>query len=217
MHDDLAPTPSTLTAADGTRLEALVHVPTSATGSAPAGVAAIAHPHPQYGGDMHNNVVGALWRGLAAAGVATVRFDFRGVGGSGGTHGGGEAERLDLLAALDAAAALAPDVPLYCCGYSFGADVALTCAHERLAAWVVVAPPLRLFGDDRFVAAGDARPVHVLAGEHDQFASTGVVRAATAGWRTTQVHEIPMADHFFAGSTARIAELVTAIVGGSGA
>lgn len=212
MPDDLAPVPTTLTAADGTRLEALVHVPATAHGAAVRGVAAIAHPHPQYGGDMHNNVVAALWRGLAAAGVATVRFDFRGVGGSGGAHGGGEAERLDLLAALDAAAALAPDAPLYCCGYSFGADVALTCVHERLTAWLVVAPPLRLFADDRFVAAVDARPVHVLAGEHDQFASPPVVRATTAGWRTTHVHDIAMADHFFAGSTARIAEIVTDIV-----
>ena len=206
MSDDLAPTPTFLTSADGTRLEAVVHRP---TGGVPSAVAAIAHPHPQYGGDMHNNVVAALRTGLGAAGVATVSFNFRGVGDSTGRHGGGEPERDDLAAAVDAAAALAADVPVFVCGYSFGADVALTTAHARLAAWIVVAPPLRLFADDRFVAATDPRPVHLITGEHDQFAAPPVARAATAGWRTTTVHPVEMADHFFAGATARVAALAT--------
>lgn len=203
------PTSGTMTSRDGTVLEMLVHRPPD---RAIAAVAVIAHPHPQYGGDMHNNVVAALWRGLAAAAVVTVRFNFRGVGRSGGTQSGGAAERDDYAAALDSAAALAPDAPLYACGYSFGADVALTSTHDRLAGWIVVAPPLRLFADDAYVAALDARPTHVIAGLHDQFAAPEVVRAATAGWRNVHVHTVDMADHFFAGATARVTELTTQIV-----
>jgi len=54
----------------------------------------VCHPHPLYGGDMRNNVVDALVRALSETGVAAVRFDFRGVGRSGGEHGEGETERL---------------------------------------------------------------------------------------------------------------------------
>lgn len=210
MSDDLDPRPVTLRTSDGVPLECVVH----AVGGPDVarGAAAIAHPHPQFGGDLHNNVVTALWRGLAAAHVATVRCNFRGVGASGGAHGGGAAERHDHLAALDAAHELAPAAPLYGCGYSFGADVALTCTHPSLVMWLVVAPPLRLFADDAWVAALDERPVHIVAGAHDQFADPATVRAATAGWRNVHVHEVPMADHFFAGATARIAEIVTAAV-----
>jgi alpha/beta superfamily hydrolase len=103
-------------------------------------------------------------------------------------------------------------VPLFACGYSFGADVALTCTHPAIAAWIVVAPPLRLFDDDRYVAALDARPKHIISGVHDQFASPDVARSATAGWRNVQVHPIEMADHFFAGTTARITQLVGELV-----
>jgi alpha/beta superfamily hydrolase len=210
MSDDLDPRPTTLSTSDGEQLECLVH---AAGGAEVArGSAAIAHPHPQFGGDLHNNVVTALWRGFAAAHVATVRCNFRGVGASTGAHGDGSGERLDHLAALDVAHALAPTAPLYGCGYSFGADVALTCAHPALAMWIVVAPPLRIFADDAWVAALDSRPVHVITGVHDQFAAPAAVRAATAGWRNVHVHEVAMADHFFAGSTSRVAELTTELV-----
>ncbi len=210
MSDDLTSRAFTIASDDGTTLEAVIDrgAPDLTVGA----VAAIAHPHPQYGGDLHNNVVGALQRGLAAAGAITVRFNFRGVGASGGTHSGGAREREDYLAALDAAAALDATAPLYACGYSFGADVALTCAVPRVAAWIVVAPPLRLFADEQYVAATDARPKHIIAGVHDQHASADMVRAATAGWRNVVVHPVEMADHFFAGTTARVSEIVTGIV-----
>ena len=210
MSDDLDSQASTITSSDGTVLEAVIDRPTPATST--RAVAAIAHPHPQYGGDLHNNVVGALQRGLVASGAVTVRFNFRGVGASGGTHSGGTHERADYVAALDAAAALDTTVPLYACGYSFGADVALTSAHGRLAAWIVVAPPLRLFADELYVAAIDARPKHLIVGAHDQHASPETVRAITAGWRNVIVHPVEMADHFFAGTTSRVAEIVTRIV-----
>jgi alpha/beta superfamily hydrolase len=210
VSDDPASTACTIASSDGTVLAARIDRPPAAVPL--RGVAAIAHPHPQFGGDLHNNVVGALLRGLLGADVASVRFNFRGVGASGGSPSGGERERDDYLAALDAAVALDTAAPLFACGYSFGADVALTCSLPAIAAWIVVAPPLRVFADDRYVAAVDARPKHIIAGVHDQHASPDVVRAATAGWRNVHVHVVEMADHFFAATTRRVAELVTAIV-----
>ncbi len=210
MSDDLTSSARTIASRDGTVLEAVIDRPAS-NGPARAS-AAIAHPHPQFGGDLHNNVVAAVQRGLASAGASTVRFNFRGVGASGGTHSGGPLERDDYLAALDAAAALDAVTPLYACGYSFGADVALTCTHPRITAWIVVAPPLRLFADDQYVAALDARPKHIIAGVHDQYAPPDVVRAATAGWRNVHVHPVEMADHFFAGATGRVTAIVTALL-----
>src|SRR5690606_30296717 len=125
-------------------------------------------------------VVMTVDRTLTSRGVATVRFAFRGTGGSGGSHSGGPDERLDVAAASARAAALAPGMPLLACGYSFGADVTLACAVERVTAWLVVAPPLRLFDD--FPAARDPRPKHLFVAAHDQFTPPEAARAATAGW-----------------------------------
>ena len=193
----------TLTTADGERLVAEQRVP-----DRPVATAAIAHPHPQYGGTMHDAVVDALWRTLGAAGIATVRFSFRGVGGSSGTHGGGEAERHDVLAALDHAASLAPGAPLFACGYSFGADVTLTCDNPAIAKWLVVAPPLALFEPTSMVPSHDPRPAHLFVAAHDQFAPPDVVRERVAGWPDATVHVIDMADHFFRGGLDRLAAAV---------
>jgi len=67
----------------------------------PAGVAVVCHPHPLGGGTLHNKVVFRVARGLEAANVATLRFNFRGAGASAGTHDEGEGEQQDVVAAID--------------------------------------------------------------------------------------------------------------------
>jgi uncharacterized protein len=193
---------TTLRTGDGVILEAEQTVPADARGAA-----GVAHPHPQYGGSMHDAVAMAIDRALVALGVATVRFAFRGTAGSGGTHSGGPDERLDVLAALDRAAALAPDSPLLACGYSFGADVTLACADDRTTAWLVAAPPLRMFDD--FVAATDSRPKHLFVAAHDQYTPPEAARALTLGWANTTIHVVESADHFFRGALDRLAAQVT--------
>ena len=67
----------------------------------PAAVAVVCHPHPLGGGTLHNKVVFRAARGLEAANVATLRFNFRGTGNSAGHHEGGEGEQGDVVAAID--------------------------------------------------------------------------------------------------------------------
>lgn len=175
--------------------------------------AVICHPHPLYGGNMYNNVVSELFHALGRAGVDCLRFDFRGVGASGGSHGEGEAERTDVVAAIGAQAEAVPDRPIILAGYSFGADVALTVAHDRLAAWLVVAPPLRLFDLDRMVAGPDGREVLILSGTADEFRPADQATETTAAWTNTTVTPIQGTNHFFATGLDEVATAARELVG----
>jgi alpha/beta superfamily hydrolase len=194
-----------LTTADGLQLESELAVPPS-----PVAAAVLAHPHPQFGGDMRALVTGELFARLPAAGIACLRFNFRGVGASEGTHDDGKGERLDVAAAVAALAGAVPDVPLVLSGYSFGADVCTAVADDRLAAWVLVAAPLAIVPVREMVVADDPRPKLLLVPEHDQYRSPDSAREATAAWVNTTVEAVPGADHFMAGRTAVVADRFTA-------
>ncbi len=203
----IAAEPVVLDTADGLVLEAELLLP-----AAPWAAVAMCHPHPLYGGDMHYIVVDAVVRALTAAGVAALRFNFRGVGGSEGRHGDGREERLDAAAAVDAVAPFAGDGPLVLAGYSFGAVVALSVSDPRLAGWFAVAPALTNADPDALVAAGDHRPKLVVAPDHDQFTPPAAVAQVTSTWVATTVETLPMADHFLAGRTGPVADAAVAFV-----
>ena len=123
------------------KLEGLYYGVESA-GPVPAVV--VCHPHPLYGGSMRNNVTYALADALVKCGIAALLFNFRGVGRSQGSHGGGIAEQEDVRAALDW---LGPGKGvdagrLGLAGYSFGAGVAypVGCRDERVKAIALVSP-----------------------------------------------------------------------------
>src|SRR5687767_7933597 len=103
-----------------------------------------AHPHPQFGGTMHTKVVFQGAKALARIGCAVLRFNFRGVGRSAGSFGGGSGERDDFRAALDYMAGRYPDARLWAAGFSFGAWVALEtgAVDERVTALIGIAPPV---------------------------------------------------------------------------
>ena len=166
----------------------------------------VAHPSPQFGGDMHINVVSALFRHAPTIGVAIVRFNFRGVGASSGRHDGGLGERDDLAAALDRAASEWPDAPLAIAGYSFGAEVAMTVDHPKAVGWFIVAPVLRMFPAEQFIAATDPRPKRLVVAQHDQYAPPVGVRESTRGWKETTIDVAPMVDHFFGGGTSAVVD-----------
>jgi alpha/beta superfamily hydrolase len=153
---------------------------------------------------MRSIVISALFEALPAAGVACLRFNFRGVEGSTGTHDEGRAEQLDVLAAIDAAADASPaDAPLLLAGWSFGADMTLATADPRLAGWLAVAPPLR-FRSDYDAVAHDVRPKRLVLGEHDEIRAPAAIVEETATWNATSVEVIAGASHFFIGRTDRV-------------
>ena len=203
MTDDPAPLPDRIATSDGETLS--VEWSGARTGRA---VAVLTHPHPLYGGDRHNIVPASLARVLPDHGIATLRFDFRGAGGSTGTHGGGADEVADVIAAIDAASAGFPDVPVVGVGYSFGADVLLATADERWSGVVAIAPPLAILPIAMMVAARGLAPTLLLSPEHDQLRPAADASAVVADWAETSTTEIPGADHFMAGATSFVADEV---------
>src|SRR5947209_14506019 len=111
--------PMTLAVGADLSLEARMALPDS-----PYAGIVICHPHPLYGGDMDNPVVVRVQEVCAELGLATLRFNFRSVGGSSGSHANGVGEQDDAVAALHVLAKTVGDRPLAIAGYSFGARVA---------------------------------------------------------------------------------------------
>lgn len=206
MGDRSAP-PERVTTDDGVAIELAWSLPDS-----PRAIAVVTHPHPLMGGDMHNPVPAGLARGLSAAGIAAVRLSFRGSGASGGEHGGGDPERLDVVAALSAAVEVVPGAPVVGAGYSFGADVLLAVDDERLAGAVAVAPPLRVLATDALRSPRDHRPTLVLSPAHDQFCDPEQAASLTDGWPGTTVETVAGCDHFLAGGVQRVVDRVVAFV-----
>lgn len=191
----------TLHTADGLRLSGDLRTADTARAAA-----VVCHPHPQYGGDRDNSVVATLFDALPRVGVDVLRFDFRGVGDSEGTHGGGVDERLDVAAALTHLRERVDrrDLPLLLTGYSFGAAVALDTVHPDLVGWLAVAPPLAMMRGAR-AAGSDSRPKHLLVPGHDQFSPPGPTADAVADWLAVTTTVLPSADHFLAGHLDRVA------------
>lgn len=214
MADDTGIRSLTLTTDDGVHLEAEL----AAGVGPPLGAVVLAHPHPLHGGSMRSLVTSELFRTLPDAGVTVMRFNFRGVGASTGEHGHGLDERLDVQAAIDAVVAVDPVGPLVLCGWSFGADVALSVPDPRLAGWVLIAPPLRFRpAADPETVGLDPRPKLLVVPEHDEFRSPASAAEATAGWRATTVETVPGADHFLVGRTAVATRLLVAFLADVGA
>jgi len=105
------------------KLEALLEAPEDAD---PRGAALVCHPHPLYGGTMHNKVVYRVARALRHAGCVVLRFNFRGVGSSHGEHNQGIGEIEDARAALDWLRRRYPGLPYTLAGFSFGSRVILS-------------------------------------------------------------------------------------------
>ena len=187
------------------QLEALIETPAAAGAAAtPAAFGVICHPHPVYGGTMDNKVVWTLARAFQELGAPTIRFNFRGVGASAGTHAGGRGEVEDALAVIGHGRARWPHAALWLAGFSFGGVVALRAAAvSQPACLVTVAPGITKL-DVGDVPRPDC-PWLIVQGEADDV----VPAAAVIGWARGLSPEpelvlLPGAVHFFHG---RINEL----------
>jgi alpha/beta superfamily hydrolase len=200
----IAEQPISLTVGSDLRLEALLALPPSA----PGGVV-ICHPHPLYGGDMENPVVVRVQEVCAGLGLATLRFNFRGVGASGGVHGGGVGELDDAAAALDALAKAVGGGALALAGYSFGSRIAAQVASRdgRIAGRALIAPPLAMY--DFGFLEDTGVPTLMVAGTRDQYCPPEELARFTAARPWITAAPIEGADHFFFGKLFPLGEAVT--------
>ena len=161
--------------------------------------AVILHPHPLHGGTMQNKVVHTLARAFAEIGVASVRFNFRGVGASAGHFAHGEGEVEDALAVIDWARSRRPEAPLWLAGFSFGAYVALrAAARTPVSGLISVAPAVHLY--DFATLTMPQCPWLLIQGEADEVVPVESVRAWLSGVRPApQTLFLPGVGHFFHG------------------
>jgi len=173
-------------------------------------VAVIAHPHPLFGGTMDNKVVTTLAKAFTDAGMATYRFNFRGVGETAGAHDGGRGEADDMLRVIEHARAAAGAAPLYLAGFSFGGAVA-TRASERVdfAQLVLVAPGFRRIAEHGMGEPPDPQDPNLGSPGRHTGANTVIVHgdldetvplADSIAWATPRevpVVVVPGGEHFF--------------------
>ena len=212
-------------------LEAAIDEPAISTGR----YAILCHPHPQYGGSMHDVVLDCLAQALRDAGVGCLKFNFRGVGRSEGAHydahegaqkgaqkgaqesaqkgaqesaqDGATGEVADLFAVADWLREARSPRSLLLGGYSFGANVVWQALARGMQAEraLLIAPPI---GAMQFPEFTPACPVDVFAGDADQF----IDAAALDAWRGIHLHRLSGADHFFTGQWQLLRETISGVL-----
>ncbi len=170
----------------------------------------ISHPHPLYGGDMSNNVVEAMEKGFSIKGFTTLRFNFRGVGGSDGLYDEGVGEVDDMLAALQFLREhLRKNARVILAGYSFGAWMCSKAAARagNVDALFLVAYPFAFYGTDELKAFSG--PVYFVGGSYDDVGPADALLAFYKDLPRTDKHlKIIPTSHFFAGKESEIVEFI---------
>jgi alpha/beta superfamily hydrolase len=163
----------------------------------PDGVAVVCHPHPQGGGTLHNKVVFRAARGLEAANVATLRFNFRGVGSSAGKHDEGEGEQDDFNAALNWITKKHPGKTVFAGGFSFGSWVATRagCELPIVDALFLIGTPVNKY--DFGYLRHCQKPMLFLHGTQDEHGNVNKLEALAQHVRNAETVIVTGADHFF--------------------
>jgi alpha/beta superfamily hydrolase len=177
------------------------------------GCAVLAHPHPMHGGTLGNPVLFHADRALNRAGLATLRFNFRQVGGSEGTHDEGRGEVEDVGAAVPWLRGLFPERPCVLVGYSFGSWCAVryALAHPEVAAVVAIGLPVRKYAFDGILEL--RRPLAVVQPAFDEFGSPDEVRATLHGAEPpARLDVVPGATHLLPGRAPEAAAKVVEAV-----
>lgn len=180
------------------RLEAILWTPTRA--ATPPLAALVCHPHPLFGGTMHNKVVYNAAKTIDSFGIPVLRFNFRGAGLSDGTHDKGQGEQGDVQAALDFLAGKFPGVPMLLAGFSFGSYVGLRvgCRDTRVAELIGIGIPVN--STDFSFLTDCPKPKLFVHGAEDQFGARKKVEEFVAGLPgDNHLVVVGSADHFFAG------------------
>ncbi len=193
------------------RLEALLEEPENAL---PREACLVCHPHPLYGGTMHNKAVYRVARGLRRSGSVVLRFNFRGVNLSEGTHDNGYGEVDDARAALDFLRGRYPELPYAMAGFSFGSRVILrlgcSLGEPRPERLIAVGFPTTLGHFDYFKDC--TLPKYFVQSSHDEHGPKEVLEAAFRTFAEPKRLEFVEAqDHFFAGALPALEDAIAAL------
>lgn len=191
------------------RLEALLEAPQE---SDPIGAAVICHPHPLHGGTMQNKVVHTLARAFVARRFLTLRFNFRGVGGSDGEFDDGRGELQDALAVGREAKGRLAGAPFWFAGFSFGAAIAIRAAIESRADGLVsVAPAIARVAESS--GAEPRCPWLVVQGDSDELVPIDDTIEWVNGLEPgPELRVFEGAEHFFHGKLVELRKAVEGFV-----
>jgi len=177
------------------KIECLLEEPESAE---PAEACLVCHPHPLYGGTMHNKVVYRMARALRQSGAVVLRFNFRGVGRSQGTHDDGAGELDDGRLLMDWLRARYPALPYSTAGFSFGSRIALRlgCSLPGVRRIIAVGFPIKNGNFDYLRTC--AVPKVFVQSTHDEHGPRAELEAIYRDFADPkQIHWVEAADHFF--------------------
>ena len=175
-------------------LEAILKEPTDDR----RGVGLVCHPHPLGGGTMHNKVVFRAAAGLIDAGLTTLRFNFRGVGGSTGEHNEIDGGVQDVRDALRYIAGEYPGEDITLAGFSFGSrtGMAVGVEDERVKRLISIGTPVEKYRDYDFLTAVE-KPILFVHGDKDEFCSVESLRSVTDEIPHAEVMIFENCGHFF--------------------
>jgi len=191
------------------KLEALLETPQETT---LAGCALICHPHPLHGGTMQNKVAHTLARSFTGQGFVALRFNFRGVGESAGEFDDGRGEHDDAIAAVQWLRGHYPELPLWICGFSFGAAMAIQAAAQCAPAGLVsIAPAVNRVAGTR--SQQPDCPWLIVQGDQDELVDID----RTIAWVNEldpgpELQVFAETEHFFHGKLVLLREAVGAFV-----
>jgi len=190
-------------------LEALLEEPADLE---PRQAALVCHPHPLYGGTMHNKVVYRAARGLRRSGHVVLRFNFRGVNRSEGSHDNGAGEVDDARAALALLRERYPELPYTLAGFSFGSRVAVRLAqdHPEARRAVAIGFPAHSPGAETLVHC--PIPRIFIHSRRDAICPTEPLQRFVASLPTpTPLLWVEAEDHFFSGGLPALEDLVAGL------
>lgn len=172
-------------------------------------IAIICHPHPLHGGTMHNKVVTTTAKACQQQGYATVRFNYRGVGGSSGSYGDFIGEIADLETVIAWVMETVPHAKLSLAGFSFGAFIAASVADKMSDIdWLISIAPAVNHANFSALTKTTA-PWLVVQGEADEVVSSESVCAwANQNPAVKACIRIPSASHFFHGQLLQLRQVL---------
>ena len=188
------------------RLEALLEEPED---QAPREAVLVCHPHPQFGGTMHNKVVYRIARGMRRAGAVALRFNYRGVNLSEGTYDNGIGELEDARAALEFLRSRYPELPFSLAGFSFGSRIILKLGCEVAGASRLIAVGFPA-GDAASRSLGNCEiPRVFIQSTNDQFGPREAMESYFGSLKDPkELIWVEARDHFFADGLDEFEEAV---------